>query len=192
MEILNFDSNGSGRSTKKRARLVTIIGGAFLFAAVGSTFAANITINTSNSLEYGQGLTQAVACESTISVTPVNRFINSANGGAFYLETITVTDTETVSNSTGLSKCIGKSIKVSVFGNTGDALTFGGTVTSCTVPISAYSASGTPTYTHGITSSSLSCTGLQATPVNGGFAISTTGTPALAAANVYKIAIESF
>jgi hypothetical protein len=46
MEILNFDSNGSNRSPKKRARLVTIIGGAFLFAAVGSTFAANITINS--------------------------------------------------------------------------------------------------------------------------------------------------
>jgi hypothetical protein len=191
MEILNFDSNGSSRSPKKRARLVTIIGGAFLFAAVGSTFAANITINTTDSLEYGQGLTQAVACESSISVTPVNRFINSAGGGAFYLETITVTDTETVSNSTGLSKCIGKSIKVSVFGNTGTALTYG-SVTSCTVPVTAYSASGTPTYTHGITSTGLSCSGLQATPVTGGFALSTTSEPDLAAANVYKITIESF
>jgi len=191
MEILNFESNGSNRSPKKRARIATVIGGAFLLAAIGSTFAANITINTTDSLEYGQGLTQAVACESTISVTPVNRFINSAGGGAFYLETITVTDTETVSNSTGLSKCIGKSIKVSVFGNTGTALTYG-SVTSCTVPISAYSASGTPTYTHGITSSSLSCSGLQATPVNGGFALSTTSTPDLLAGNVFKIAIESF
>ena len=56
MEILNFEGNGSNRSPKKRGRLVTIIGGAFLFAAVGSTFAANITINTTNSLEYAQGL----------------------------------------------------------------------------------------------------------------------------------------
>jgi hypothetical protein len=190
MEILNFESNGSNRSPKKRARLVTIIGGAFLFAAVGSTFAANITINTSNSLEFGQGLTQAVACESTISVTPINRFVNSAGGGAFYLETITVTDTETVSSSTGLSKCIGKSIKVSIFGNTGDAKTFG-TVTSCTVPVSAYSASGTG-YTHGITSSSLSCSGLQAAAVTGGFAIGITGSPTLLSGDIYKIAIESF
>jgi hypothetical protein len=190
MEILNFEGNGSNRSSKKRGRLVTIIGGAFLFAAVGSTFAANITINTSNSLEYGQGLTQAVACESTISVTPINRFVNSAGGGAFYLETITVTDTETVSSSTGLSNCIGKSIKVSIFGNTGDAKTFG-SVTSCTVPVSAYSASGTG-YTHGITSSSLSCSGLQAAAVNGGFAIGITGSPTLLAGDIYKIAIESF
>jgi hypothetical protein len=190
MEILNFDSNGANRSPKKRGRLVTIIGGAFLFAAIGSTFAANITINTSNSLEYGQGLTQAVACESTVSVTPINRFVNSAGGGAFYLETITVTDTETVSNSTGLSRCIGKSIKISVFGNTGSAQQFG-SVTSCTVPISAYSASGTG-YTHGVTSSSLSCSGLQAAPVNGGFAIGITGSPSLLAGDVYKIAIESF
>ncbi len=191
MEILNFDSNGSGRSTKKRARLVTIIGGAFLFAAVGSTFAANITINTTDSLEYGQGLTQAVACESSISVTPVNRFINSAGGGAFYLETITVTDTETVSNSTGLSKCIGKNIKISVFGNTGTALTFGDTgVTSCTVPISGYTASSP---THGISTGTLSnCTGLRATAVAGGFALSTSSAPTLLAGNVFKIAVESF
>jgi hypothetical protein len=188
MEILNFDSNGSSRSPKKRARLVTIIGGAFLFAAVGSTFAANITINTTDSLEYGQGLTQAVACESTISVTPINRFVNSAGGGAFYLETITVTDTETVSNSTGLSKCIGKSIKVSVFGNTGNALTYG-SVTSCTVPITAHTSSAP---TNGITSTGLSCSGLQATPVTGGFALSTTATPTLLAGSVFKIAIESF
>lgn len=190
MEILNFDSNGSSRSPKKRARLVTIIGGAFLFAAVGSTFAANITINTTDSLEYGQGLTQALACQATINVTPSNRFVNSAGGGAFYLETITVTDTETVSNSTGLSRCIGKSIKVSVFGNTGTALTFG-SVTSCTVPVTAYSASGTG-YTHGITSTGLSCSGLQAAPVNGGFAIGITGSPSLLAGDVYKIAVESF
>ena len=190
MEILNFDSNGSSRSPKKRARLVTIVGGAFLFAAIGSTFAANITINTTDSLEYGQGLTQAVACESTINVTPVNRFINAAGGGAFYLETITVTDSETVSNSTGLSKCIGKSIKISVFGNTGTAQTYG-SVTSCTVPVTAYSASGTG-YTPGITSTGLSCSGLQATPVTGGFALSTSATPTLLAGSVFKIAIESF
>ena len=188
MEILNFESNGSNRSPKKRARIATIIGGAFLFAAIGSTFAANITINTSNSLEYGQGLTQAVACESTISVTPVNRFINSANGGAFYLETITVTDTETVSNSTGLSKCIGKNIKVSVFGNTGNALTYG-SVTSCTVPITGHTSSAP---TNGIATSGLSCSGLQATAVTGGFALSTTTTPQLLAGDVFKIAIESF
>ena len=187
MEILNFESNGSNRSPKKRARLATIVGGAFLFAAIGSTFAANITINTTDSLEYGQGLTQAVACESTLIVTPINRFINAAGGGDFYLETITVTDTETVSNSTGLSKCIGKKIKVSVFGNTGTAQTYGG-VTSCTVPITGYTASAP---THGIATSGISCSGLQATAVAGGFALSTTATPALSAGNVYKIAIES-
>jgi len=189
MEILNFESNGSHRSPKKRARLATIIGGAFLFAAIGSTFAANITINTTDSLEYGQGLTQAVACQSSISVTPINRFVNAAGGGAFYLETITVTDTETVSNSTGLSTCIGKSIKVSIFGNTGTAKTFG-SVTSCTVPVTAYSASGTG-YTHGITSTGFSCSGLQVAPVSGGFAIGATGSLTLLSGDIYKIAIES-
>jgi len=189
MEILNFESNGSNRSPKKRARLATIIGGAFLFAAIGSTFAANITINSTNSLEYGQGLTQAVACDSSINVTPINRFINSGGGGAFFLETITVTDTATVNSSTGLSNCIGKKLKISIYDNTTGPLTFG-SVTSCTVPVTAFSASGAG-YTNGLTTSGLSCTGLYAAPVTNGLAIATSGTPTLNAANVYKIAIES-
>jgi hypothetical protein len=77
MEILNFDSNGSNRSPKKRGRLVTIIGGAFLFAAIGSTFAANVTINTTNTLEYAQGLTQAAACNPSLKIIPTNKFVNS-------------------------------------------------------------------------------------------------------------------
>jgi hypothetical protein len=121
MEILNFESNGSNRSPKKRARIATVIGGAFLLAAVGSTFAANVTINTSNSLEYGQGLTQAAACNPSIKIIPTNKFVNSAGGGAFYLETLTVQDTTTATAvGIGLGNCDGKTSSASAA--TGNAL----------------------------------------------------------------------
>lgn len=121
MEILNFESNGSNRSPKKRARLATIIGGAFLFAAVGSTFAANISINSGSAIEYGQGLTQATACDDAIKITPTNHFVNSAgSSGTFYIDTITVTDSRTADNA-GLAKCVGKSIKLSAFNNVSGA-----------------------------------------------------------------------
>ena len=45
---------------------------------------------------------------------------------------------------------------------------------------------------NGITSTGLSCSGLQAAPVTGGFSIGITGSPSLLAGDVYKIAIESF
>ena len=104
MEILKFDG---GKPSKNRNKLVTIIAGAFLVAAVGSTFAANITINTNNTLEYGQGLTAAAACDSTMSIVPTNHYINGTNSaGEFWVDTITVTDAATLSSSTGLAKCI--------------------------------------------------------------------------------------
>jgi len=137
MEILNFESNGSNRSPKKRARLATIIGGAFLFAAIGSTFAANVTIKGGSAIEYGQGLTQATACDDAIKITPTNHYVNSAgSSGTFYIDTITVTDSRTVSSSTGLANCVGKSIKLSAYNATaGSAALF-----SCTFSNIAYSS----------------------------------------------------
>jgi hypothetical protein len=137
MEILNFDSNGSNRSPKKRARIATIIGGAFLMAAVGSTFAANVTINGGSAIEYGQGLTQATACDDAIKITPTNHFVNSAgSSGTFYIDTITVTDSRTASASTGLGNCVGKSIKLSAFNATAGAAA----LFSCTFSNIAYSS----------------------------------------------------
>lgn len=188
MEILNFDSNGSSRSPKKRARLVTLIGGAFLFAAVGSTFAANITINTTDSLEYGQGLTQAAACNPSLKVIPVNKFTNSAGGGTFYLETITVQDTTTATAvGVGLGNCAGKTLRVTAYGNTGNALNLsGGTTAFCDVSIAAYSSSL-------VQASNPDNTKCVATVVKGQnfFSLVFTNTP-LAASSIYKLTLESF
>jgi hypothetical protein len=133
MEILNFDSNGSNRSPKKRGRIATIIGGAFLFAAIGSTFAANVTINSGSAIEYGQGLTQATACSDSIKITPVNHYVNTAgSGGSFYVDTITVTDTRTALNA-GLGNCVGKSIKLSAYNSVaGSAALFACTFSNIT------------------------------------------------------------
>ena len=137
MEILNFESNGSNRSPKKRARIATIIGGAFLLAAIGSTFAANVTINGGSAIEYGQGLTQATACDDAIKITPTNHFVNGETStGTFYIDTITVTDSRTASSTTGLAKCVGKSIKLTAFsGTAGSAALF-----TCTFSNISYSS----------------------------------------------------
>jgi hypothetical protein len=185
MEILNFDSNGSGRSTKKRARLVTIIGGAFLFAAVGSTFAANITINTNNSIEYAQGLTQAAACNPTLKIIPTNKFVNTAGGGAFYLETLTVQDTTTATAvGIGLGNCDGKTLRLTAYGDSGSALNLsGGATNHCDIVVATYSSTTQGTLTAG-------CTATLVKTQNA-FALNFTNAPLLAS-SIYKIAIESF
>jgi hypothetical protein len=186
MEILNFDSNGSSRSPKKRARLVTIIGGAFLFAAVGSTFAANITINTNNSIEYAQGLTQAAACNPSVKIIPINEFVNSANGGAFYLETLTVQDTTTATAvGVGLGNCDGKTLRLAAFGNTGSALNLsGGATPYCDITVATWNTTTQGTLNAG-------CTGTLVKTADA-FAINFTGGSPLAAASIYKITLESF
>ncbi len=190
MEILNFESNGSNRSPKKRARLATIIGGAFLFAAIGSTFAANVTINTSNTLEYGQGLTQAAACNPSLKIIPTNKFVNSAGGGAFYLETLTVQDTTTATaDGVGLGNCAGKTIRVAAYGNTGSALNISGTGTTtfCDVSIATYASSL-------VQATNPDATKCVATVVKGQnfFSLVFTGGSPLAASSIYKITLESF
>ena len=184
MEILKFDG---GKPSKNRNKLVTVIAGAFLVAVVGSTFAANITINTNNSLEYGQGLTQAAACDPLLTVTPTNFFVNSGGAGSFYIDTITVVDSRTA-NSAGLALCAGKSIKLSAYSNTAgtplfsctfgnitwSSPTLGATVTTCP------SGAAITNYSSG------SDKGLQ-------LAFSAPQTnPAVLAGDVYKITVESF
>jgi hypothetical protein len=188
MEILKFDG---GRSSQKRTRLVTVIAGAFLVAAVGSTFAANITINTDNSLEYAQGVTQATACNPGILIVPANRFINSAGAGSFVLETITVTDTASVTTSTtaGFGKCSGQTLRLRAFGNTGNALTLsaGTTPTYCDVVLAD------PAFASSLVQASVTnsqCVG-TITKKAKGFDLAFT-TPSLPAADIFKITIESF
>lgn len=188
MEILKFDG---GRSPQKRTRLVTMIAGAFLVAAVGSTFAANISINTNNSLEYAQGVTQATACNPGILIVPSNRFVNSAGAGSFQLETITVTDTASVTTSVsaGFGNCSGKTLRLRAFGNTGNALTLsaGSTPTYCDVTLA------NPAFSSSVVQASVDntkCVG-TITKLAKGFDLAFT-TPSLAAADIFKITIESF
>ena len=184
MEILKFDG---GKPAKNRNKLVTVIAGTFLFAVVGSTFAANITINSGSALEYGQGLTAAAACDSTMSIAPKNHYVNgSGSAGTFYIDTITVTDAATTDSVTGLSKCINKTLKISAWDS--------GTATAlftCSVTPTSYNtnllASG------GVTNTS-NCANATYTGKPTGFdlAFSAPATsPNVQAGNVYKLTIES-
>lgn len=186
MEILKFDG---GRSPRNRNRLVTAIVGAFLFAAVGSTFAANISINanSSGSLEYGQGITQAVACNPSILITPTNRFVNSSGAGTFFLETITVTDTATVTTAVGvgLGNCAGKTLRLRAYNDTGNALVLSGSSTMCDVAV------GNPAFAGGVVKATVSNCTASIRELAKGFDVVFTS-PSLNAANIAKITIESF
>ena len=87
MEILHFE--GSSKAPLKHRKGFRVILGITvmgLFGALGSTLAANITINQ-GPVEFGQGLAAAAACDGTITVSPRASFDNQSDtAGVFYLQ----------------------------------------------------------------------------------------------------------
>ena len=81
MSILNLNTPQGGNSVGKKKTKIWM--GAGLLAAVlgvGSTLAANITINSpEGNTEFGQGVTQTVYCGGTQSVTvsPMSTYVNT-------------------------------------------------------------------------------------------------------------------
>ena len=119
VEILKFDSGQSPKGRRGRAGYVSILAAWLFVAAIGSTFAATITINSNTSLEYGQGVSSTVTCSDSVVIIPENQFVNNADPSlrAFRLLSITALDTRTASTSTGLGNCIGKTFKFTAYGN---------------------------------------------------------------------------
>lgn len=56
------------------------------------TTALNFRLNNSGGIEFGQGVSQQLACSSTtnLTLTPASTFVNSAGAGAHYASSITV------------------------------------------------------------------------------------------------------
>jgi len=78
MPSLNFDSiDPKPKGSKKSLKLILGIGTITGVIVLGSTLASSISLNGGDPVEFGQGVTQAVACDSEITVTTRSKFINS-------------------------------------------------------------------------------------------------------------------
>ena len=74
---------------------VVIIASIFFFQ---STFAGNISLNSGEGIEFGQAVSQTVACSGNtdLTVTPYSTFVNEAGaGGTHYLSSIKVSNIPT-------------------------------------------------------------------------------------------------
>ena len=197
MEILNFGPSGS--TPKKRRNRVALVVGALALAAIGSTFAASITLNSGSNIEYGQGLSQAVACDTTnIQISPQNTFVNISNGGAFVVDTLTVFDTNTTTSATGLGGCASKYLQLSAYGSTGNTI-----LLQCKVQVpatynssagswSTFSLSGSACATGGAATVSAVQTGSGATAADGyQIVLTSPSTSNIAASGIAKFTLES-
>jgi hypothetical protein len=102
---------GLGKGAKVAIGLALLI----IVPAVATTLAGTITINSDSDIAFGQGVVQAVACDSEITLTPTTSVVNVAGAGSFKVQTIELS---------GIAdNCSGKTFKVQAFGDTGAALT---------------------------------------------------------------------
>jgi hypothetical protein len=154
--------------------LVLLLAGGIFF--LQSTLAANISLNSGGTIEFGQAVSQAVACSGgqNVTVTPKSSFVNAANGtGTYYLGSITVSD---IPNS-----CYGADFKLSAFG------------TSSSTALAIFNSTSTEAVVYdnaGTFQLGVGGTGTTLTPGTGTFTVSFTSPVALSS-SVDKVTIQS-
>ena len=159
--------------TAKLALLLTFISGSYFLQ---TTFAANVSLSSSGSVEFGQGVLRTVSCSGsdyTLSLTPNSTFVNASGGGAHYFSSVTVSNIPV--------NCHGKDFTINAYGSTGNSplAIFNATSTSAVV----YNNAGT--FELGVGS-----TGMNISSGSGTFT-TTFVTPVATSASVFKITIQS-
>ena len=182
MQILNF--NGDNKSSKKinsKTKILFGVGLLILIPVIGSTLAASITLNSGSSIQFGQGVSQAVACDTDgVTITPSASFANSSGAGQFNLGTVVIS---------GIAdNCASKNFILNAYGDTGNALTMssGGTHSpGCYATPTTWSSST-------ITSeSSNNCVGTISAHSTNANSITFTLASTLNATTIYKFTLET-
>ena len=85
MELLKF--NDAPKSARRGKNPAGFIGAGIMVAVMGlsSTLAGTITINAGTAVEFGQGVVNTAACDSSVKVTPSSSF----NGDTFTISSLT-------------------------------------------------------------------------------------------------------
>ncbi len=163
----------------RACNLQKILGGIAAIIAVtffiNTTFAANVSLNSGQTNEFGQGVLQTVACSAgtNLTMTPASTFINSSGAGGMYFSSATVSNIP--------SSCNGADFTINAFGSTASIplAIFNGNATSAVV----YDNAGTFQIGSGIS-------GATVTSGSGTFTITFT-TPVAFSASIYKLTIQS-
>jgi hypothetical protein len=115
MSPLNIHPEEDRAVTKKKNNKVlkVLLGISALIAVpvIGTTLAATITIS-SGTVQFGQGIATAAACDSSIVVTPNASFVEADN--QFKLGSVTITDLDATA-------CASKTLKFRFYPTTGGA-----------------------------------------------------------------------
>ena len=124
MEILKFENAPAPRkSAPKKSNLKSLAGLATVaaVAVLGSTLAANISLGTGSTLEFGQGVQVTAACDESITLSPKVNFVNGANP-VFMLSTISFSNLDSralgSASSNGGTGCATRTLTLNAYGDT--------------------------------------------------------------------------
>lgn len=179
--LIDFEDAKSSKPVRKNktsVRGLVAVAGFAAVAVLGSTLAANISLNT-GPIEFGQGVAVATACDTNgITTTPRSTFANVSGGGQFNFASI--------SFSGIADACTGDLFTVNAYGDTSavplNIATSGATVFNvATFVLNA---------TMGIKSSYINATSSIAGTDNDTAEIGFTGTQATSGA-VFKITVQT-
>lgn len=186
MEILKMEPEYSARkkSALKRNNLKALAGLATVavIAVLGSTLAANISLGSGSSLEFGQGVQVTSACDSSITLTPKVAFMNGTTP-TFMLSTIAFSGVDASASTT----CQGKTLSLNAYGDSSSTPLQIATVSSTALTTATIGInSGTPTSAAGTVIGNVSGTNTNALGFELGFT-----TPSATSGAVYKLTLQS-
>lgn len=110
---LNTNSILSGSDNNRKKFLLILVSFLALLGIGGGVLAANITVGT-GVVEFGQGTAEAIACDTSITVSPVSTF----NGTTFLVSEIALTGVDQRSSSASDSGCGAQNIVVKALNGT--------------------------------------------------------------------------
>jgi hypothetical protein len=160
---------------KKTSALVALV----LFVVGGfyiqSTLAANVSLNSGAPIQFGQGISQTVACSgaTNLTITPNSNFVNASGAGAFMFASVSVSNIP--------SSCNGYEFTINAYGNSGNAplAIFNSTSTNAVI----FNNAGTFQLGTGVSGASI-------TSGSGSFTFSF-ASPVATAASVFKVTLQS-
>jgi hypothetical protein len=178
MEILKFEN--SARPVRKKSsssKVMLGLAGIAAVALLGSTLAANISLNGGSGVEFGQGVALTTACDSTITSTPTATFVNAANGGGFNFTTVAFSGIA--------SDCWGKTFTLKAYGDSSATPLNLATITSTSYNQATFTFTTAATTSPGITTAAWT-----ASATDSKLSLGFQGTQATAGA-VAKLTLES-
>jgi len=121
--LINYGPTAIPKS-RKPLKIILAACATVTVVILGTTFAANLNLNTGHSVEFGQGVSQATACTGTdyLTVTANTGYVNSVGSTDFKLTSFSLSH---IPNS-----CWGKTFIFQAYGPSGPAISINATNTS--------------------------------------------------------------